>query len=394
MKILHIYREKNLGVVGGVENHVQYVAIEQLKLGLSPVVLTFSLGAKNFKTIEIRNEIVWYNLTVKEGIFLKWLLKCFDIISKTGFLSATLERIFQNFILKQKLTTIDEIKPNIIHQHDYISSIRLSKKLSKKYKIIFTNHYGEYLLLKKNRLTNYIQHYFLNHFEAIIASSKELLPEMKNCYQISNGFDTNIFHEISSEEKHQSKIKLNIDGKITFLCARRWAPTKGIIYLAKALNLLDEKVQKKIVILFAGNDSEDFYKYKAIVQSELDKCSNIDIRYFGNIKHKKLAELINSSDVGIIPSIMEGISLFSIELVSCGIPVLGTDVGGIPEIVKNNVTGWIVPPKSPSSLAKQMTYIVQNWPNSSLKINTEEIRKAHSWTSITKEIVNIYETKK
>uniref|UniRef100_UPI00404AB22F hypothetical protein n=1 Tax=Flavobacterium sp. TaxID=239 RepID=UPI00404AB22F len=79
---------------------------------------------------------------MKEGIFLKWLLKSFDIISKTGFLSATLERISQNFILKQKLITIDEIKPNIIHQHDYISSIRLSKKLSKKYKIIFTNHYG------------------------------------------------------------------------------------------------------------------------------------------------------------------------------------------------------------------------------------------------------------
>uniref|UniRef100_UPI00404B93A8 glycosyltransferase family 4 protein n=1 Tax=Flavobacterium sp. TaxID=239 RepID=UPI00404B93A8 len=239
-----------------------------------------------------------------------------------------------------------------------------------------------------------MQRGFLNHFEAIIASSKELIPEIKNCYQISNGVDTNIFHEISSEEKHHLKIKLNIEGKITFLCARRWAPTKGIVHLAKALNLLDEKVQKKIVVLFAGNDSEDFYKYKAIVQSELDKCSNIDIRYFGNIKHKKLAELINSSDVGIIPSIMEGISLFSIELVSCGIPVLGTNVGGIPEIVQNNVKGWIVPLKSPASLAKQMTYIVQNWPNSSLKINTEEIRKTHSWTSITKEIVNIYETKK
>ncbi len=59
MKVLHIYREKNLGVVGGVENHVQYVAIEQLKLGLFPVILTFSLGAKDFRTIEIRNQIVW-----------------------------------------------------------------------------------------------------------------------------------------------------------------------------------------------------------------------------------------------------------------------------------------------------------------------------------------------
>lgn len=392
MKVLHIYREKNKGDVGGVEYHIQYVTAEQLKLGIFPSVLSFSLGVKDSITTEKRNDINWFHLTLKPGRITKTVLLITKLFSRTGFLVAMIERILQNFIIKEKLKTINYIDPDIIHQHDYLSSIRFSKKLSKKYRIIFTNHYGEYLFLKKTKLTNYIQYFFLNHFDAIIASSKELLPGMNNCHQIYNGVDTSIFLEVSTEEKARLKSKLNIEDKITFLCARRWAPTKGIIHLATAINLLDEKIQKKIVVLFAGNESDDFQNYKSQVQSELDKCKNIDIRYFGNITHNELSKLINASDVGVIPSLMEGISLFSVELISCGIPVLATNVGGIPEIVQNNKNGWIVPPSNILKIAEAITKIVQNWPDSNLKIETAEFRKLYSWGGITQKIVNIYNT--
>lgn len=390
MKVLHIFREKNKGDVGGVEYHIQYLAAEQLKLGLSPSVLSFSLDSTNGITYEKRNNIDWVHLTLKQGRFIKFLLQGSNFFSKTGFLAAVFERILHNFIIGQKLKTINQIDPNVIHQHDYLSSVRLSKKLAKKYKTIFTNHYGEYLFLKKTKLTNYLQGFFLNHFDAIIASSKELLPEMNNCYQIFNGVDTNIFLEITNEEKGLLKSKVDLEDKITFLCARRWAPTKGVIHLAEALNLLDERIQKKIALLFAGNESDDFQKYKMQVQSELDKCTNVDIRLFGNIKHDKLSQLINISDIGVIPSLMEGISLFSIELISCGIPVLATNVGGIPEIVIHNKNGWLVPPGNSIKIAEEITRIVLNWPDSNLEIETAEFRKSYSWVGISQQTVEIY----
>tara|TARA_R110002020_G_scaffold133702_16_gene298365 strand:+ start:821 stop:2002 length:1182 start_codon:yes stop_codon:yes gene_type:complete len=392
MKVLHIYREKNKGDIGGVENHIQYVAAEQLKLGLIPSILSFSLDTKDSITIENKNGIKWFHLTLYQGRITKLLLQGSNFFSRTGFITAVFERIFQNYIIKQKIKVINQIEPDIIHQHDYLSSIRLSIKLSKKHKIIFTNHYGEYLFLKKTKLTNYIQRSFLNHFDAIIASSKELLPAMNNCHQIYNGVDISIFREVSDEEKSQLKSKLKIEGKIALICARRWAPTKGIIHLATAINLLDEKIQKKIVLLFAGNESDDFQKYKLKVQCELDKSSNVDIRYFGNITHDKLSELINASDIGVIPSLMEGLSLFSVELISCGIPVLATNVGGIPEIVQNNKNGWLVPPGNALKIAEEIMKIVQNWPDSNLKFETAEFRRLYSWGGITQQIVNIYNT--
>jgi glycosyltransferase involved in cell wall biosynthesis len=391
MKVLHIYREKNKGDIGGVEHHVQYVIVEQLRLGLTPCVLSFAFGKKDSFTKEIRKDIVWYHLRIRKNLIVRFLLNSSKLVSKTGFFTSTLERIIQNFILKKKLEKINEIHPDIIHQHDYLSSIRLSNRLSKNYKIIFTNHYGEYLYLKKTRLINYIQQSFLlSSFDAIIASSKELLPDMDHCYQISNGVETSVFPKISKEEKKHLKSKFKLEDKITILCARRWAPTKGIIHFALALNHLDKDIQEKIIVLFAGNESDDYYEYKCQVKAELDTCSNIDMRFLGNLPHNRLSEYVNASDIGVIPSLMEGVSLFSIELLSCGIPVLATNVGGNPEIIIEDNNGWLVPPKSATALAEKITNIVTGWPATNLIIDTGAIRKSHSWNRITKQIINIY----
>lgn len=390
MKILHICREKNNGDVGGIEHHVRYIAVEQQKMGLNPSILSFTLGNEESIIVKNKSNIEYIYLTLKKGAFTKLILQTANVFSKTGIVTAFFERIIQNFLLKEKIKIVDQINPDLIHQHDYLSSIRFSTRLAKNYKIIFTNHSGEYLFLKKTIITNSMQRSFLQNFDAVIASSKELLPEMKNCYQIFNGVDTSVFPIISASRKAERKKELNIDDKISILCARRWAPTKGVLDLAQALNLLDKEVQKKIVLLVAGNDSEDFKKYKLLVKAELDSCENIEFRYFGNISHNKLSDIMVASDIGVIPSIMEGISLFSIELIASGIPILATDVGGIPEIVKQNKNGWLVPPANPAKIAEEITRIVENWPDSNLNIEIEQFRETFSWATIAQQTVEIY----
>lgn len=390
MKILHIYREKNEGQIGGVEYHIKYLVQQQHKLGLAPSVLTFSLSDRNHLTVENRNGIDWHLLEVKDPIYkLAQQLKTFES-GGLGFVITPFERIRQNFRLSGKLKLIEEINPDIVHQHDYLSSVRLSKKVSKKFKTVFTNHYGEYLFLKKTKATRYLQYRFLAHFNAIIAPSQNLLPNRSNSYFIPNGFDTAGFQEIAPNEKLQLKAAQGLENKVVFLCARRWAPTKGVLYLAKALNLLSNDIKQKAVFLFAGNDAEDFQRYKKQVQSELDQCVGVDFRLYGNLDHGKLVPLMHLSDVGIIPSLMEGMSLFSIELISCGIPILATHVGGLPEIIKTNENGWLVPPKDAQKIAEEITRIVKDWPRTSLNIKTREFRAHYSWQSITQQTLEIY----
>ncbi|MBA9072452.1 hypothetical protein GGR22_000578 [Flavobacterium gossypii] len=390
MKILHIYREKNEGQIGGVEYHIKYLVQQQQKLGHMPSVLTFSLSNRNHLTVENRNGIDWHMLEVKDPVYkIAQKLKTFES-GGLGFVITPFERLRQNLRVSGKLKLVQDINPDIIHQHDYLSSVRLSRKISKKFKIIFTNHYGEYLFLQKTRITRYLQSHFLAHFNAIIAPSQNLLPLQNNSYFISNGFDTDGFKEIASDEKIKLKTEQGLEKKVVFLCARRWAPTKGVLYLAKALNLLSDDIKQKSVFLFAGNDAEDFQLYKKQVQSELDRCIGVDFRLYGNLDHDKLIPLINISDIGVIPSLMEGMSLFSIELISCGIPVLATDVGGLPEIIKTNENGWLVPQKDAQKIADEITRIVHNWPDTNLPINTLEFREKYSWESIAQQTLEIY----
>jgi len=64
-----------------------------------------------------------------------------------------------------------------------------------------------------------------------------------------------------------------------------------------------------------------------------------------------VAEVIASSDLFVLPSLNEGLSQALLEAVALGIPVVATDVGGIPDVVASGRTGWCVPPGQPAELA-------------------------------------------
>ena len=56
--------------------------------------------------------------------------------------------------------------------------------------------------------------------------------------------------------------------------------------------------------------------------------------------------------IRIVPSLVEGFGRVIIEGMACGIPIVASEVGGIPEIITHDKTGFLVPPKNPSALAK------------------------------------------
>jgi glycosyltransferase involved in cell wall biosynthesis len=71
----------------------------------------------------------------------------------------------------------------------------------------------------------------------------------------------------------------------------------------------------------------------------LDGLDSCDVRVLGNLNHSDLAELFNSADVCVIPSILEATSLACLEAMACGLPVLGTDTGGLAELIREGSNG-------------------------------------------------------
>jgi alpha-maltose-1-phosphate synthase len=116
---------------------------------------------------------------------------------------------------------------------------------------------------------------------------------------------------------------------------------KGLPYFLKAARALPEDVQ---LVLCAG--APDTPEIKAEVEqlvADLGKIRNGVVWIPEHLPQPKLAALLTQADLFVCPSIYEPLGIVNLEAMACGAPVLATATGGIPEVVVQGETGWLVP---------------------------------------------------
>lgn len=86
------------------------------------------------------------------------------------------------------------------------------------------------------------------------------------------------------------------------------------------------------------------------------------VRYVGPVTGADKTALLNSGDVFLQPSHVEGMPMSILEAIAHGIPVVGSMVGAIPEVIEHGLHGLLVPPREPAALVNAMTRMVR-WPS-------------------------------
>lgn len=94
-----------------------------------------------------------------------------------------------------------------------------------------------------------------------------------------------------------------------------------------------EEVPAKLVLVGDGPDRSECER----LCRQLNLCDNV--RFLG--KQDGLVEILNASDIFLIPSQSESFGLAALEAMACGLPVISSSVGGLPELVRHNETGYI-----------------------------------------------------
>jgi glycosyltransferase involved in cell wall biosynthesis len=131
---------------------------------------------------------------------------------------------------------------------------------------------------------------------------------------------------------------------------------KGIDYLIKAMpNILNKIPTASLDIVGDGSERYEFTK----LVNDL-KLKN-KIKFLGWINNKNIKNIYKNADVVVIPSIYpESFCLIGPEAMSVGRPVIGSNVGGIPEWLDDGKTGFLVEPKNSEQIAKKVIELLSN----------------------------------
>ena len=128
---------------------------------------------------------------------------------------------------------------------------------------------------------------------------------------------------------------------------------------------LDTKMFEKITnikkipnqVAFVGRASHE----KGIdILKKAESEINGNVVYCTNRSWEDAMKIIKSSSIVVVPSRMESLPTTVKEAFYLNVPVIGTNVGGIPELIKNNETGIIVPPENPSKLAQAINELLSD----------------------------------
>jgi glycosyltransferase involved in cell wall biosynthesis len=133
-------------------------------------------------------------------------------------------------------------------------------------------------------------------------------------------------------------------------------PLKGVHHLLNALNhIIGESPAARLVIIGKDENRE----YAEVLKRQCEKLGlNGRVQFLSPQPQSKLAIWMRRASVFVLPSMSEGLPRVVIEAMASGTPVIGTRVGGIPELVADGITGWLVRPGDEDGLADRLRWIL------------------------------------
>ncbi|MBI2079561.1 glycosyltransferase family 4 protein [Candidatus Micrarchaeota archaeon] len=166
---------------------------------------------------------------------------------------------------------------------------------------------------------------------------------------IYNGVDERIFRPLKKSSKWREYFEDNgLVRRIIFTNARL-IQQKGIRYLIEAMQGVDADL-----VVFGRGPLKDTLELQA-------RRLGINAHFISDrLDDRELAELYNAIDIFVLPSLYEPFGVALVEAMACGKPVIGTNVGGIPEVIRNRRNGLIVDAKSPDSTARAIVDCLEN----------------------------------
>jgi glycosyltransferase involved in cell wall biosynthesis len=304
-------------------------------------------------------------------------------------------------ILLQYITALKIIKKekiNLIHAHWIIPQGIIALLIKKQFHIpyIITTHGGDIYGLQ-NKILIRIKKIILQNAKKITVVSTAIKSEILQKINpnlpievISMGVDATLFNPDKYDKT--LKEKYNVTGPL-FLFVGRFAEKKGVRYLIEAMpEITKQFIDARLLIIGEGTLENELKKLTQKLKLEQN------ITFIGPLPNNQIPNYYATADIFVGPSIQtqegdtEGLGLTFVEASLSGCIPIGTDVGGISDVIQNHKTGILVPPKDPQRLADAITYLLKN--KSSMQTLKQQARtqtiKTFDWKIIKDKYKQLY----
>jgi glycosyltransferase involved in cell wall biosynthesis len=212
---------------------------------------------------------------------------------------------------------------------------------------------------------------------------RSMSPE--NMEVVLNGVPLDDFRNVSDDSVRQAAEALGIDTSApTVGTVARLNGQKGITYLLNAIPAIKAEIPLVKVLIVGGGALRGELEEEARQLGVSD-----DVIFTG--ERRDVPRLYKLMDVKVISSIYEGLPLTLLEAMAAGTPVVATTVDGVKEVIENESTGKLVPPREPSSIADAVMTLLNNPDKAqSLSENAEHAVKKHGVRAAMRRIENLY----
>lgn len=287
-------------------------------------------------------------------------------------------------------------RPDVIHAHWPFPHAYIALGAAKLFKIplVLNFHGAELLLIRKKKWVKPLLKFAIGQAQAIFANSSFTAGKIKALRNVDvewSPYGTTLETSMLQGECRNGKFKILFVG--------RHIERKGICYLIEAAKYLPrDKFEIRIV---GVGDLTEQLKQQAALLDERQKTKDergAEIIFTGKLSPEDLANEYRTANVFTLPAIVdhkgdtEGLGVVLIEAMELGLPIVASNVGGIPDVVVNGESGILVPEKDPVALANAFKRLEAD-PTLIQKLLAgarKRIDKCFTWDGIIERQVEVY----
>ena len=196
----------------------------------------------------------------------------------------------------------------------------------------------------------------INHSEYVTAVSQSLKDDTERLFEITS--DIKVIPNFIDLQKIKfrdvpcEKIQIAAENELIITHISNFRPLKRILDILKIFKIIKDGLNVKLLMVGDGPEKERAIRYCKVNQLEKD------VLFVG--KSNEIDNILCFSDLFLLPSEKESFGLAALEAMAHGVPVVCSDIGGLPEVIENGISGFLCPVGDINVMAEKVNYLLSD----------------------------------